>query len=440
MKIQRDLYRKLLFWKNSPTRKPLLLQGARQVGKTWILKNFGENEFESIAYFNFEEQIGIKQFFEMTKDPERIIEGLSLVNGKPIFAKKTLIILDEIQECNEALNALKYFKEKAPGYTIIGSGSLLGITLSRGRSFPVGQVDFLTLYPLTFSEFLSVAEPKLSAYIESLDKIEQIPDIFFNHLIEKLKVYFISGGMPEAVVSMLGSGDIELVESRLLNIINAYKLDFSKHIDKNDISRITYIWDSLASQLAKENKKFLYRTVRQGARAREYEHALQWLRQAGLIYQVFRLNKPSLPLTAYQDLSAFKIYLLDVGLLRRMANLFPTAIYEGNRLFTEFKGAMSGNFILQSLSPQFEVLPYYWTSGNKAELDFILQYQNEIIPIEVKSDTNIRSKSLTVYSNQYSPPLKIRYSLKNFEYNNGLLNIPLFLVDHTKRIIDLINS
>jgi len=417
-----------------------VLQGARQVGKTWLLKHFGEQEFESVAYFNFDGQPELKQFFATTKDTDRIIKNLALVYGKPILPEKTLIVFDEIQECNDALNTLKYFCEDAPQYCIACAGSLLGVAMSRGASFPVGKVDFIQVYPVTFSEFLSSAEPTLAEYLKHIDALEPIPDIFFNRLVEKFKMYYISGGMPEAVVALLDNGDVSLTQTVLQNILNAYTLDFSKHVGNKDIPKINYIWSSLPSQLARENKKFLFQTIKQGARAREYEDALLWLIHSGLAYRINRLTKPSLPLSAYDDLSAFKIYMLDVGLLRRLSLLDPIAIAEGNRLLTEFKGALTENYILESLVRQFEGIPHYWTSGGQAEVDFLIQHENEIIPIEVKADENVRSKSLTFYRKEFSPKLSIRYSLKNLIYDNGLVNIPLFMADYTQKIITIIKS
>ena len=438
MNIERDLYGDLLKWKAKKNRKPLLLQGARQVGKTWLLKQFGNNEYKNVAYFNFDEQPELKQFFEISKNPKRIIDNLSIVVGNAITPENTLIIFDEIQECNEALNSLKYFKENAPEYSIISSGSLLGVTLSKNKSFPVGQVDFLTLYPVSFKEFLNKAEHKLFNYLEGISEIAIIPDIFFNHLIEKLRLYFITGGMPEAIKSILENKNITELQEIQQNILDAYKLDFSKHISVSEIPKINFVWSSIPSQLSKENKKFLYQTVKNGARAREYENALLWLKQAGLIHIVNRISKPALPISSYADLSAFKVYLLDVGLLRQMSKLHPDIIQKENNLFTEFKGAFAENYILQSLIAQYKSDQYYWTSGNQAELDFVLQYKNNIIPVEVKAETNIRSKSLLSYSNKYTPNIKIRYSLKNFNLNNGTLNIPLFMVDYTDKILETI--
>ena len=425
----------MIDWKIKKDRKPLVLQGARQVGKTWLLKYFGNNYFDDIAYFNFDRQGELKQFFETTKDPKRIIQNLALVHGRAILPEKTLIILDEIQECNDALNALKYFCEETPEYAIACAGSLLGVAMSRGKSFPVGKTEFMQIYPISFSEFLSEADPKLLEYIENLDKIEEIPDVFFNPLTEKLKMYYISGGMPEAIISMLESQNIASTQDVLQNILNSYSLDFSKHVENKDIQKINYIWNSLPSQLARENKKFLYQTVKSGARARDYEDALQWLVNAGLAYRVFLSEKPSLPISAYDDLSAFKIYLPDVGLLRRLALLDPIAILEGNRLFTEFKGALTENFILESLVNQFEGFPRYWKSGNTAEVDFLVQHENAIIPIEVKSDENVKSRSLNIYRQKYNPEISVRYSLRNLQMKDGLINIPLFLADYTSKLL-----
>lgn len=436
MKIGREILNDLKVWKDNPGRKPLILKGARQVGKTWILKHFGEQFFENTAYFNFDLQTEIKDFFEKTKDPVRIIEFLSIINGRPILPGITLIIFDEIQECNAALNSLKYFNEEHPEYVIAGAGSLLGVALSRGYSFPVGNVEFLEMYPLTFKEFLSVADAAMYDYLNSLQKIEPIPEIFFSKLTDKLKLYFISGGMPETVAALLGNRDTQLCQRILQNIINAYSLDFSKHIDTRDVVRVNYVWSSLPSQLSRENKKFLYQTVKPGARAREYEDALTWLVNAGLVYKIHRITKPGLPLKAYEDLTAFKIYLSDTAVLRRLSLLDPVAISEGNRLFTEFKGSLTENFVLNSIITQFKSMPYYWRSGNEAEVDFIVQFENTIIPIEVKSDQNIKSRSLSVYREKYNPEISIRFSLRNLKKEEGLINLPLFMADYVQSFLD----
>ncbi len=437
MKIERNIEEQLIGWKNSTKRKPLVLQGARQVGKTWLLKQLGKRAFEDVAYFNFEETPELKQFFENTKDVTRIVQNLSLVHGRTIMPGQTLIIFDEIQECNEALNTLKYFQENAPEHAVASAGSLLGVALSKGKSFPVGKVSFMQVHPVTFSEFLSADNPQLHTYLQSIDSIEPIPDIFFNPLVDRLKAYFVSGGMPEAVATLLETGDVDDTQQVLQDILNAYALDFSKYAETKVIPRIQYTWASIPSQLARENKKFLYQAVRDGARARDYEDALLWLADAGLMHRVYRSNKPGLPLSAYDDLSAFKAYLLDVGLLRRLSLLNPVAVKEGNRLFTEFKGALTENFVLQHLLANFEGTPRYWTSGNQAEVDFLLQVKNDIVPIEVKADTNVRSRSLAVYHEKFTPHARVRYSLKNLHMDNGLLNIPLFLVDYTEKLLRL---
>jgi len=423
-------------WKTKPSRKPLLLTGIRQVGKTWLLKHFGKKYFVDTAYFNFERQEELSQFFRTTRDPGRIIDNLSLVHGRAIQPQKTLIIFDEIQESGEALNSLKYFCEEAPEYAVACAGSLLGVAFGHDKSFPVGKVDFLQVYPVTFSEFLSEEAPDLYSYLEQIDKPEPIPEIFFNPLCEKLKMYFISGGMPEAVATLLGARDTNATQAVLQSIISSYQLDFSKHVEKKDIPKINYIWNSLPSQLARENKKFLYQAVRPGARAREYEDALLWLSNAGLVTKVYCSEKPGIPLTAYDDLTAFKVYLPDVGVLRRLSLLDPVAFSEGNRMFTEFKGALTENYILSGLTGQFEPIPRYWRSGNKAEVDFLIQYRNQVIPVEVKSDENIRSKSLAYYKKEYAPGLSVRFSLRNLKKDEGLINIPLFMVDYARKIID----
>ena len=436
MEIRRKALEQLAEWKTKPSRKPLLLTGIRQVGKTWLLKHFGKKYFVDTAYFNFERQEELSQFFRTTRDPGRIIDNLSLVHGRAIQPQKTLIIFDEIQESGEALNSLKYFCEEAPEYAVACAGSLLGVAFGHDKSFPVGKVNFLQVYPVTFSEFLSEEAPDLYSYLEQIDKPEPIPEIFFNPLCEKLKMYFISGGMPEAVATLLGARDTNATQAVLQSVISSYQLDFSKHVEKKDIPKINYIWNSLPSQLARENKKFLYQAVRPGARAREYEDALLWLSNAGLVTKVYCSEKPGIPLTAYDDLTAFKVYLPDVGVLRRLSLLDPVAFSEGNRMFTEFKGALTENYILSGLTGQFEPIPRYWRSGNKAEVDFLIQYRNQVIPVEVKSDENIRSKSLAYYKKEYAPGLSVRFSLRNLKKDEGLINIPLFMVDYARKIID----
>lgn len=435
--FNRSLQTDLEQWSASKDRKPLLLKGARQVGKTFLMKALGATKFEKVAYFNFDEKPELSQFFENTKDVNRILDNLSIVQGGKIQSN-TLLIFDEIQECLPALNALKYFYENKPEIAVICAGSLLGVTLGSTQSFPVGKVQFLTVYPLSFSEFLEQCDSPLHGYLKNIKKIEPIPDLFFSTLKEHFKKYLITGGLPEVARNFLESKDFGKTEIILNDLIQSYKLDFAKHAVMKDIAKIGYVWNSMPSQLGRENKKFLYQLVKPGARAREYEDALLWLEQAGLVYRISLCKVPKLPLSAYDDLSAYKMYLFDVGILRKQSQLDPIAFSEGNRLFVEFKGALLENYILQSLMPQLQVVPRYWTSGNKAEVDFLIQYKNAIIPIEVKADENIRSRSLTFYALKHHTNWSIKYSMKNLFLQNGLLNIPHFLSDYTVYFMDLI--
>ena len=435
--MERALQFALQSWQKQPNRLPLIIQGARQVGKTYLMKWFGQTHFQEYAYFNFDDRPELKDFFKTNKDVDRIINSLSLISGKTINAN-TLIIFDEIQECAEALNTLKYFAEKKPEIPIVCAGSLLGIVLNSGISFPVGKVAFITLYPLSFKEVLPYWNDNLARFLNQIKSIEPIPDYFFNDLVDNFKKYLITGGMPAVLNAFKQENSFDACESVLQNLIQSYHGDFAKHPVMSDVAKIGQVFNSLPSQLARENKKFIYQLVRTGARAREYEDAIQWLIRAGLVYQVKLISKPGIPLSAYDDVSAFKLYALDVGLMRKMAKLSPTAYTEGSRLFTEFKGAIIENYILQSLAAQFDDLPRYWTSGNSAEVDFVIQYKNEIIPIEVKSDENIKSRSLQMYHQKYNPKLRIRFSLKNLSYQDGLLNIPHFMSDYTKQIIKFI--
>lgn len=439
--MKRLLMEKLVAWKESAYRKPLILKGARQVGKTWLLKEFGRQYYANTAYFNFDEHEEYKQFFETTKDIPRIVQNLMMASGQKISPENTLVIFDEIQECPAALNTLKYFCENAPEYHVACAGSLLGIALAKPTSFPVGKVNFLELGPMTFTEFLLAGgDDNLADYLGEVTDLMPLPDAFFNPLYEKLKMYFVTGGMPEAVYAWAKEQDVELMQQVLSDILGAYERDFAKHPDVKDVPKIRLVWESIPSQLSRENKKFLYRVVKEGARAREYEDALQWLVDANLLYKVFRSSKPGLPISAYDDLSAFKLYLLDVGLLRRLSLLAPAAFAEGNRLFEEFKGALSENYVLQALSRQFETTPRYWTVENpKYEVDFLIQRNNDIIPIEVKAEGNVESKSLKAYKNLYPDrtKLRVRFSLNNLRLDDDLLNIPLFMADQADRLIGL---
>lgn len=402
--MERFAIEKLLIWKDSKYRKPLILRGARQVGKTWLMKEFGKY-FNSFAYINFDEHKDYFQFFENTKDVFRIVKNLEFATGKKID-KDTLLIFDEIQECPNALNTLKYFCENLPEYFVIAAGSLLGLILSSG--FPVGKVDFLDIEPLSFSEFLNeTADSNLLAYINQIDRIEPIPDNFFNLLLDHLKMYLITGGMPEPVYLWTKEHDMQLVDKTLLNILYSYQSDFSKHLNnftnentKHDVQKISLIWKSIPAHLAKEKKKFMYSNVKKGARAREYETNLEWLVNANLVKKIQKVSKPFLPLSAYIESEYFKVYHFDVGLLRKQSQLNFQVFIEGNRLFSEFKGALTENFVMQSLTNLFSNNLYYW-ANDKYEVDFVVQIENNVIPIEVKTGKNVSSPSLNFYKKLY---------------------------------------
>lgn len=424
---------KLIKWKNSKTRKPLILKGARQVGKTYILKKFGEQYYENVAYFNFDHDDGLASLFENTKNPRRIIEQLILVNGKKIEPEKTLIIFDEIQECSNALNSLKYFCEETSQYHIACAGSLLGIRLSR-TSIPVGKVDFLHLCPMTFSEFL-IADGciNLVEFMKNINRIEKIPKMFESQLIEKLKTYYIIGGMPEAVYSWINEKDIEKVNYIQQSILESYESDFAKHTDNSEANKISLIWNGIPSQLAKENKKFVYQVIKEGARAREYEGALNWLNDANLIYKCYNVSKPDFPLKAYNDLKSFKIYMNDIGLLRRMTNLDSSIILEGNKLFEGFKGSFTENYVLNALVYLYDGEINYYTF-DRNEIDFIIQSKNKIIPIEVKSDKSIHHNSLTKFNANNDNEISYRFSLNNLKLDGKVLNIPLYFIEYIENL------
>ncbi len=427
---------KLIEWKNSKYRKPLILKGARQIGKTYILKEFGNREYEGVAYFNFDHDNDLFDLFRNTKDPKRILEQLSFIYGKAILPEKTLIIFDEIQECPNALNSLKYFNEEVNEYHIACAGSLLGIRLSQ-EAFPVGKVQFLNMYPMTFSEFLYADRcDNLVEYMKSLNRIDNIPEIFFNQLEEKLKVYFIIGGMPEAVNVWVNEKNLEIVNQIQDNILRAYESDFSKHTQKSEANKISLIWNNIPSQLSKDNKKFLYQVIKKGARAREYEEALNWLNDATLIYKIYNVSKTDFPLKAYNDLSSFKIYMNDIGLLRKMSNLDSRIIVQKDKLFEEFKGAFTENYILNTLCSTFDTVPNYYTF-DRHKIDFVIQYKNNIIPIEVKSNRNVNNISLTRYNEKKDNNFAIRFSMNNLKKDGKIINIPLFLAEYIEKFINL---
>ena len=441
MKIQRDIIEQLKQWKDRETHKPILLKGARQTGKTWIMEEFGRECFDYVAIFNFDKTEELAGIFEKTKDTQRILKELSLFTDVPIEPGRTLLIFDEIQACEGALNSLKYFCEDAPQYHIIAAGSLLGVAVRKKKmSVPVGKLQIIQIYPVTFSEFLRMSDLQTYSYVNNIERIESIPEIIFNKLAIEYKRYLVCGGMPEAVKALLGNEGMQKVEEVLQNILDLYTLYFSKYAAAVEIPRINSLWKSLPSQLAKENRKFIYKVIKSGARAREYEDALLWLEEAGLIFRIFNVSKPGIPLSAYLDLTSFKVYALDCGLLRRLAKLSPEVILSGNTGYSEFKGAFAENAILLALITQSDGLAYYWSSENKAEIDFLLQHGENVIPVEVKAENRISGKSLSVYSSKFEPSIKIRYSMNNLKENDGMLSLPSFLADWTYKFIRQINN
>ena len=433
-KMKRFITEKLVKWKESKDRKPLILRGARQVGKTFILKEFGEKYYDSVAYFNFDHDDGLSSLFNNTKDPKRILEQLTLISGKKINPETTLIIFDEVQECPDALNSLKYFKEEAPSYHVVCAGSLLGIKLSK-TSFPVGKVEFLDMYPMTFSEFLIADNlENLVTLMNETKEIKAFPKMFEDMLIEKLKTYYIVGGMPEVVYSWVNDKDIEKVNKIQKDILDSYENDFSKHVDSKEANKISLIWNGIPSQLARENKKFVYQVIKEGARAREYEGALNWLNDANLIAKCYLVSKCSFPLKAYEDLSSYKIYMNDVGLLRRMSNLDSKIILEGNKLFEEFKGSFTENYVANVLNYLLNEAPHYYIF-NRNEIDFVIQKSNKVIPIEVKSDKSTNHNSLTKYNNMNDNEISFRFSLNNLNKDGKIINVPLYFLEYIDNII-----
>lgn len=432
--FERAIVEDLRRWKNKPDRKPLMMLGARQVGKTFVLKQFGKEEFVHLAYFSLDEENGVSDIFRRTNNPTRIVEQLSFMCKVPIEAGKTLLVLDEIQSCPEAISSLKYFCEQIPEQAVACAGSLLGLTLGHeGFSFPVGKVDHINIYPLTFSEFLKSKEENLYRYYQTINIAEPLPEVFFNRLTEEFNAYRICGGMPETAMKML-EADVAGAEEKLQNILKDYSFDIVKHSTPQLANRITHVWNSLPSQLAKENKKFIYQLVRSGARAREYEDALLWLQNAGLIHKVNQCSTPRIPLKSYEDISIFKIYVLDIGILRVLSEIDANVFMNQSPAFTEYKGALTENYILQSLIANDINASRYWSSGNSAEVDFLIQHGADVIPVEVKADTNVRGRSLVEFEKKYSPTLRIRYSMLNLSLDGNLMNIPLFLADRTKQL------
>ena len=430
--LRRNAIQDLVNWKSSEDRKPMVLKGARQVGKTWLMKEFGRNYYDKIAYFNFDEEDELKSVFEVNKNPQRILELLSMIQGEKIEPGTTLIIFDEIQECPEALNSLKYFKEKANEYHVIAAGSLLGTLLAQPKSYPVGMVNLLDIYPLTFDEFLEATEPSLYAYYMSIQKEQQIEEIFHNRLLEAYHNYLIIGGMPECVASWIKYKDPAKVSRIQHELIEVYENDFSKHNGKVNSGRILMVFRSIVAQLAKPNEKFMYGAVREGARARDFEEAIEWLVSAGMLNRVYNVSRMEHPLSAFDRLDQFKLFLFDTGMLKTMAGIDNSAILLKNDY--QFKGPLTENFVLQQLRGQFEVEPRYYSDKNR-EIDFVLQYGTEIIPVEVKGGEDKSAPSFKRYIAEHEPKYAVRFSKRGYRKDGYISNIPLYLARKTKELL-----
>ncbi len=430
--MERDVMDRLVAWKNSLSRKPLLLQGARQVGKTWAARELARTEFEQIAYVDFMVDENMRAVFEGSLDPHRLLDAISVQTGADAGFPNTLVVLDEIQECPRALTSLKAFQQDRPDVPIIAAGSLLGVALHGGRvqvPFPVGKVDHLRMHPMTFAEFLRATEhPALADLIRPSGTTDpSLLNAFSERLAEALKRYYVVGGMPEAVATFAQTGDYAAVRRVQKRLLTDYELDFSKYATPQLSKRIRLVWESLPSQLARESRKFVYSAIREGARARGYEEAIQWLVDAGLALRVNRISKPGVPLSGYADKDAFKLYLFDVGLLGAASGLEARALVEGNRLFTEFKGALTENYVCQELVAGGELVPYYWVAkGAKAEVDFVCEWHGEVVPIEVKAEVNLRARSLRSFVDRYGSASALRLSLAPYESQDWVTNVPLY--------------
>ncbi|WP_418920635.1 ATP-binding protein [Anaerotignum faecicola] len=430
--MRRTAMEKLVAWKSSDERKPMVLKGARQVGKTWLMKEFGKNYYKSFVYFNFDEEDELKSIFETNKNPQRIIELLSMIAGEKIHPLDTLVIFDEVQECPEALNALKYFKEKANEYHVIAAGSLLGTLLAKPKSYPVGMVNLLDIFPLTFEEFLEATDAPLFAYYEGIHKEQQIEEIFHNRLLEAYNNYLIIGGMPECVSSWLKHKDPAKIAQIQRELIEVYENDFSKHNGKVNSGRILMVFRSIVTQLAKSNEKFMYGAVREGARARNFEEAIEWLVSAGMLNRIYNVSKLEHPLSAFDKLDQFKLFLFDTGLLKQMAGIDNSAILLKSTY--QFKGQLTENYVLQQLRGQFDVMPRYFSSRN-GEIDFVLQYGMDIIPVETKGGEDKSAPTFKKYVADNHPQYAVRFSKIGYRKDGNITNIPLYLVGKTKELL-----
>lgn len=425
--MNRLLIKELTDWKNATNRKPLIIKGARQVGKTWLMHTFGQQQFKQVVYLNFESSQRLQDMFKPDFNIPRIIEVIEIETSQKIDATTTLLIFDEIQEAEKGLTALKYFYEQAPQYYIVAAGSLLGVSLKKNNSFPVGKVDFLQLYPLSFTEFLNnLGHSKLADNLTL--KNWAVIASFHQKLVELLRLYYFVGGMPEVVANYIQNKNLETVRQIQQKIITGYQNDFAKHAPNDIVPKIKLVWQSLISQLAKENRKFIYGQLKKGARAKDFETAINWLVDAGLVLKVIRVQKPTMPLNAYADFDAFKLFLVDIGLLNAIANIDPKILLEKNNILTEYKGALTEQFVCQQLKIKTDL--YYWVAENAtAEIDFVIQQQNQVIPIEVKAEENLKSKSLSTYVQKYAPSTAIRTSMNQFRAENWFINWPLYGVN-----------
>ena len=427
--MYRSAMEQLNKWKQKTNKKPLIIRGARQAGKTWLMKEFGKTAYEKTVYINFDNNPQMKELFSLDMRIDRIIMGIELYVGHKISPHNTLLIFDEVQEVPKALSSLKYFNETAPEYQIICAGSLLGIALHQGTSFPVGTVEFMDLYPLSFTEFMRAMGKE--QFVDLLDKGDfEMATMFRQDYVDLLKYYYYVGGMPEVVQSFVDNRDFNEAREIQERILAAYEQDFSKHAPNEAVPRIRMLWNSIPAQLTKENKKFIYGIIKEGARAKDYETALMWLTDCGLVHKVYRVTAPSIPLKAYEDLKAFKLFLADVGLLGCMVRLNQSVLLDRNELFKEFKGALTEQYVLQQLKTVKGVDTYYWTNdrGN-AEIDFLIDTGNEVVPIEVKAETNLKAKSLKTFCEKYNPKMAIRTSMTDYKQEDWLLNLPLWAVE-----------
>ena len=430
--MRRNALEELIKWKNDVERKPMVLRGARQVGKTWLMKEFGRTNYKSFVYFNFDEEDELKSIFESNKNPTRIIELLSLIAGEKIFPQDTLIIFDEVQECPAALNALKYFKEKANEYHVIAAGSLLGTLLAQPKSYPVGMVNLLDITPLTFDEFLEATDEPLFEFYQSITKEQQIEEIFHNRLIEAYNNYLIIGGMPECVSSWIKYKDPIKIAQIQNELIQIYENDFSKHNGKVNSGRILMVFRSIVTQLAKSNEKFMYGAVREGARARDFEEAIEWLVSAGMLNRVYNISKLEHPLSAFEKLDQFKLFVFDTGLLKHMAGIDNSAILL--KADYQFKGPLTENYVLQQLCGQYDVAPHYY-SERSGEIDFVVQYGTTIIPVEAKGGEDKSAPTFKKYISEHQPEYAVRFSKRGYRKDGYITNMPLYLARKMKELL-----